>query len=52
VSTPPTTTATAVVALTAARGLAYEFDRPGMRVPDRPHRYRPRLRDQSPEATA
>jgi diguanylate cyclase (GGDEF)-like protein len=35
-----------------ARGLAYEFYRPGMRMPDRPHRYGPRLRDQPPEATA
>jgi diguanylate cyclase (GGDEF)-like protein len=35
-----------------AHGLAYEFYRPGMRMPDRPHRYGPRLRDQRPEATA
>jgi len=34
-----------------ARGLAYQFYRPGMRMPHRPHRHGPRLRDQRPEAT-
>jgi diguanylate cyclase (GGDEF)-like protein len=33
-------------------GLAYEPYRPGMRMPDRPHRRGPRLRDQHREASA
>jgi len=34
-----------------AHGLAHEYYRPGMRMPDQRHRYGPRLRDQRPEAT-